>query len=77
MIHPIPPGTRDVLPEEMRELRELELALLDAFDGFGYGQVATPTIEYDEVLRRGEARPPVPPTDSSTSAATCSPCAPI
>ena len=56
MIHPIPPGTRDVLPEEMRELRALELALLDAFDGFGYGQVATPTIEYDEVLRRGDAK---------------------
>ncbi len=55
MIHPIPPGTRDVLPEEMRELRALEGALLEAFDGFGYGQVATPTIEYDQVLRRGES----------------------
>jgi ATP phosphoribosyltransferase regulatory subunit len=56
MIHPIPPGTRDILPEEMRELRELERSLLDAFDGFGYGQVMTPTIEYDTVLRRGESR---------------------
>ena len=55
MIHPIPPGTRDVLPEEMRELRALEAALLEAFDGFGYGQVATPTIEYDQVLRRGDS----------------------
>ena len=56
MIDPIPPGTRDVLPEEMRELRELERRLLDTFDGFGYGQVMTPTIEYDAVLRRGESR---------------------
>jgi ATP phosphoribosyltransferase regulatory subunit len=54
-IHPIPPGTRDVLPEEMSELRALESALLEAFEGFGYGQVATPTIEYDEVLRRGDS----------------------
>jgi ATP phosphoribosyltransferase regulatory subunit len=55
-VHRIPPGTRDILPEEMRELRALEGALLDTFDGFGYGQVATPTIEYDAVLRRGESR---------------------
>jgi ATP phosphoribosyltransferase regulatory subunit len=55
-VHRIPPGTRDILPEEMRELRALEGALLDAFDRFGYGQVATPTIEYDAVLRRGESR---------------------
>ena len=56
MIHPIPPGTRDVLPDEMRELRALEGALLGAFDRFGYGQVMTPTIEYEAVLRRGESR---------------------
>jgi ATP phosphoribosyltransferase regulatory subunit len=56
MIHPIPPGTRDVLPDEMRELRKLERALLDVFDERGYGQVATPAIEYDEVLSRGDGR---------------------
>jgi ATP phosphoribosyltransferase regulatory subunit len=54
MTHPIPPGTRDILPDEMRELRRLSLALIDTFEGFGYGEVATPTIEYDEVLARGE-----------------------
>ena len=32
MIHPTPPGTRDILPEEMRELRALEAALSDAFE---------------------------------------------
>ncbi len=56
MIHPIPPGTRDVLPDEMRELRRLHLALIDVFEGHGYGEVATPAIEYDEVLARGDGR---------------------
>jgi ATP phosphoribosyltransferase regulatory subunit len=56
MIHPTPPGTRDILPEEMRELRTLEGALLDAFETHGYSQVATPTIEYAEVLQRGDDR---------------------
>jgi ATP phosphoribosyltransferase regulatory subunit len=56
MIHPIPPGTRDVLPDEMRELRRLHRALVDVFEGHGYGEVATPAIEYDEVLARGDGR---------------------
>jgi ATP phosphoribosyltransferase regulatory subunit len=56
MTHPIPPGTRDVLPEEMRELRRLQGALTEAFERFGYGEVATPTIEYHEVLARGDER---------------------
>jgi ATP phosphoribosyltransferase regulatory subunit len=56
VIHPIPPGTRDVLPDEMRELRRLNLALVEAFERFGYGEVSTPTIEYDEVLSRGDGR---------------------
>ncbi|MSO40494.1 MAG: ATP phosphoribosyltransferase regulatory subunit [Solirubrobacterales bacterium] len=56
MIHPIPPGTRDILPDEMRELRAIESSLVGVFDEFGYGQVATPTIEYDEVLKEGESR---------------------
>jgi ATP phosphoribosyltransferase regulatory subunit len=40
----------------MRELRRLEAALSDAFERFGYGEVMTPTIEYDEVLARGDDR---------------------
>ncbi len=55
VIHPIPPGTRDVLPDEMRELRQLEASLCDAFERFGYGQVSTPSIEYDDVLARGDS----------------------
>jgi ATP phosphoribosyltransferase regulatory subunit len=56
MTHPIPPGTRDILPDEMRELRRLSLALVESFERFGYGEVATPTIEYEEVLARGDER---------------------
>jgi ATP phosphoribosyltransferase regulatory subunit len=56
MIHPIPPGTRDILPAEMRELRRLQAGLTDAFERFGYGEVATPAIEYHDVLSRGDTR---------------------
>jgi ATP phosphoribosyltransferase regulatory subunit len=56
MTHPIPPGTRDILPDEMRELRRLAHALVESFERFGYGEVATPTIEYEEVLARGDER---------------------
>ena len=56
MTHPIPPGTRDVLPDEMRELRRLQASLAEAFEARGYGEVATPTIEYFEVLARGDER---------------------
>jgi ATP phosphoribosyltransferase regulatory subunit len=40
----------------MRELRALEATLLETFSGLGYGEVATPTLEYDEVLERGDGR---------------------
>src|SRR5882757_7778439 len=56
MKHPIPPGSRDILPDEMRELRALQAKMAAVFEGFGYGEVATPTIEYDEVLSRGDER---------------------
>jgi ATP phosphoribosyltransferase regulatory subunit len=54
MTHPIPPGTRDVLPDEMRELRRLQSAFAEVCEARGYGEVATPTIEYYEVLARGD-----------------------
>src|SRR4051812_48126042 len=56
MIHPIPSGTRDLLPEEMRELRRLQAALIEVFEDKGYGEVATPALEYDEVLAHGGGR---------------------
>src|SRR5688500_16172255 len=54
--HPIPPGTRDILPDEMRELRRLEASLTEVFERYGYGEVSTPTTEYDEVLALGDER---------------------
>ena len=56
MIHPIPPGTRDVLPDEMRELRALSETLRREFEAAGYGEVWTPSMEYEDVLRRGDER---------------------
>ena len=55
MIHPIPSGTRDVLPDEMRELRAISTALLGVFTREGYGEIATPSLEHDSVLARGGA----------------------
>ena len=56
MIHPTPPGTRDVLPDEMRELRALTERLSGAFERAGYGEVWTPALEYEDVLRTGDER---------------------
>ena len=55
VIHPIPNGTRDVLPDEMRELRAIEDAVRGVFAARGYGELATPALEYEEVLVRGDA----------------------
>src|SRR4051794_3883196 len=56
MTHPIPPGTRDVLPDEMRELRALTERLRAGFEDAGYGEVWTPSLEYEEVLKTGDDR---------------------
>src|SRR3954468_4342005 len=56
MTHPIPQGTRDVLPDEMRELRALSERLLRTFERGGYGEGWTPALEYEEVLRTGDER---------------------
>ena len=56
MTFPIPPGTRDILPDEMRELRRLSANLLGTFERFGYGEVSTPTMEYEDVLVQGDER---------------------
>lgn len=56
MTHPIPTGTRDILPAEMRELRAIESSLRELFEARGYGEVSTPAIEFDEVLSRGDDR---------------------
>jgi ATP phosphoribosyltransferase regulatory subunit len=53
VIHPLPSGTRDVLPEEMRELRAILDGLHRTFEAHGYGEVQTPVLEHEDVLRRG------------------------
>jgi ATP phosphoribosyltransferase regulatory subunit len=55
VIHPIPSGTRDVLPDEMRELRAITEGIRGVFDASGYGELATPTLEYETTLIRGDA----------------------
>lgn len=54
MILPIPSGTRDVLPFEMRELRLITDALREGFEAHRYGEVWTPALEYEEVLARAD-----------------------
>ena len=56
MIHPLPPGTRDVLPDELAELRALGAGLRAPWAEAGYGEVWTPLLEYEDVLRRGDER---------------------
>ncbi len=56
MIHPIPSGTRDVLPDETRELRAITEATRRVFEEAGYGEVWTPALEYEDVLARGDLR---------------------
>jgi ATP phosphoribosyltransferase regulatory subunit len=55
VIHRIPSGTRDVLPDELRELRTITEGIRGVLDARGYGEVATPALEYEEVLVRGDA----------------------
>jgi ATP phosphoribosyltransferase regulatory subunit HisZ len=54
VIHPIPSGTRDVLPDELREVRAITEAMRAVFDAASYGEVATPALEYEDVLTRGD-----------------------
>jgi ATP phosphoribosyltransferase regulatory subunit len=54
MIHPIPSGTRDVLPDETREAREITDALRGVFANRDYGEIYTPALEYESVLARAD-----------------------
>jgi ATP phosphoribosyltransferase regulatory subunit len=53
-IHPTPSGTRDVLPDEMREMHAVVEAVRGVFGAHGYGEVHTPALEYEQVLTRGD-----------------------
>ena len=54
MIHPIPSGTRDVLPDETREVRAITDTLRAVFERHGYGEIYTPALEYESVLARAD-----------------------
>ena len=54
MIHPIPSGTRDVLPDETREVRAITDTLRGVFERHSYGEVYTPALEYESVLARAD-----------------------
>jgi ATP phosphoribosyltransferase regulatory subunit len=56
VIHPIPSGTRDVLPDEMRELRAISEAMRGVFESAGYGEIYTPALELEETLALGDAQ---------------------
>jgi ATP phosphoribosyltransferase regulatory subunit len=53
-IHPTPSGTRDVLPDEMREVHAIVERVRAVFEQHGYGEVHTPALEYEQVLTRGD-----------------------
>ena len=53
MIDRIPSGTRDVLPDEMRELRAMTDRIRGVFERAGYGEVYTPALEYERTLNIG------------------------
>jgi ATP phosphoribosyltransferase regulatory subunit len=54
MIERIPSGTRDVLPDEMRELRAMTDRIRAVFEEAGYGEVATPALEYESTFNRAD-----------------------
>lgn len=75
MAKSIPAGTRDVLPDEMRELRAIEAALAEMFEREGYGEVQTPVIEYEENPPPGAGRAGASATASTTRPVRRSRCA--
>ncbi|HEV7162723.1 MAG TPA: ATP phosphoribosyltransferase regulatory subunit [Solirubrobacteraceae bacterium] len=71
MIHPIPSGTRDVLPDETREVRAITDTLRSVFERHSYGEIYTPALEYESVLARAdmaEAQPAYRVFDESGAA---------
>ena len=56
----IPSGTRDVLPDEMRELRAMTDRIRDVFAAAGYGEVSTPALEFEQTFSRADLPPAAP-----------------
>jgi ATP phosphoribosyltransferase regulatory subunit len=60
MVDRIPSGTRDVLPDEMRELRAVTDRIRGVFEQAGYGEVYTPALEYETTFARTDVAPTRP-----------------
>jgi ATP phosphoribosyltransferase regulatory subunit len=56
----LPSGTRDVLPDEMRELREMTDRVRAVFERAGYGEVYTPALEYESTFDRRDREATTP-----------------
>ena len=56
MLDRTPSGTRDVLPDEMRELRALMERVREVFERAGYGEIYTPALEYERTFAREGTR---------------------
>jgi ATP phosphoribosyltransferase regulatory subunit len=52
MVDRLPSGTRDFLPDEMRELRAMTDRVRAVFETAGYGEVYTPALEYESTFTR-------------------------
>jgi ATP phosphoribosyltransferase regulatory subunit len=57
MVDRIPSGTRDVLPDEMRELRAMTDRIRSVFQTAGYGELYTPALEYETTFAREDRQP--------------------
>jgi ATP phosphoribosyltransferase regulatory subunit len=60
MVHRIPSGTRDVLPDEMWELRAMTDRIRAVFEAADYGEVYTPALEYEATFARANMAAPKP-----------------
>jgi Histidyl-tRNA synthetase len=49
----IPKGLRDLLPEEVKQRRHMERRVSTLFQSYGYREIATPTIEFLDVVEGG------------------------
>jgi ATP phosphoribosyltransferase regulatory subunit len=56
MVDRLPSGTRDFLPDEMRELRAMTERVRGVFERAGYGEVYTPALEYETTFTRGDVQ---------------------
>src|SRR5687767_11433361 len=51
--HPLPPGMRDLLPEEAASRRAIARSVIESFALHGYRLVTPPAFEFASVLERG------------------------